>query len=262
MDKKIIKTRKQHQSSIEKWYSEIVSKDEKDYSVEDICHMLRQDCFVDRAVHIGIRLLKEKPFIGSLYAGELLDGFLYEQKSYIYVYQKDFEEISSIAHKFLLENPNLLDVFIDDESVEEAKQLVIKLDNILDGTEVNLHLELIPQIIKRYFAIVSIGTNIANPEFKWRRMPFLPIVFDEKCSKRDAKKLNGVLKCFRGNCKWYLHRELFSKNRNLFFLTIRERYYPEMHKSSNVREAWEAAIEDILPLADHLEKSLANSDRN
>jgi hypothetical protein len=83
MNKNTIKAKRIHQSSLDKWYSEIVSKDEKDYSIEDICRMLRQDYLIDRAVQIGIDYLKKDPFVGNIYNGELLSAFINDQKSYI-----------------------------------------------------------------------------------------------------------------------------------------------------------------------------------
>lgn len=161
MNKNTIKPNSIRQSSLEKWYSEIVSKDENDYSVEDICRMLRQDYLVERAVQIGIEFLKKDPFVGNVYNGELLSAFINDQKSYIYVYRKDFELIRSVAHDLFLDKHNLHDAYGDVESIKETEQLVIRLDKILNGEEANLHLELIPQIINKYFKLVSIGTNLA-----------------------------------------------------------------------------------------------------
>lgn len=257
MNKNTIKPKSIRQSSLEKWYSEIVSKDENDYSVEDICRMLRQDYLVERAVQIGIEFLKKDPFVGNVYNGELLSAFINDQKSYIYVYRKDFEIIRSVAHNFLTDKHILPNEIGDVESIEETKQLVIRLDKILNGEEANLHLELIPQIINKHFNLVSIGTNLANPDYKWRRIPNLPIIFDEKCAKLDVKQLNKVLKSFSGKCKWFLQRDVFLYGKeNLYFLTIRERYFSEIYKMLYKKEVWEAAIEDILPLAEHLEKNL------
>ena len=260
MNKNTIKPKSIRQSSLEKWYSEIVSKDEKDYSVEDICRMLRQDYLVERAVQIGIEFLKKDPFVGNVYNGELLSAFINDQKSYIYVYRKDFELIRSVAHDLFLDKHNLHDAYGDVESIKETEQLVIRLDKILNGEEANLHLELIPKIINKYFKLVSIGTNLANPDYKWQRIPYLPIKFDEKCAKRDVKQLNKVLKSFSGKCKWFLQRDilLYGKE-NIFFLTIRERHFPKIYKRFYKKEVWEAAIEDILPLAEHLENTLSRS---
>ena len=137
MNKNTIKPKSIRQSSLEKWYSEIVSKDENDYSVEDICRMLRQDNLVERAVQIGIEFLKKDPFVGNVYNGELLSAFINDQKSYIYVYRKDFELIRSVAHDLLLDKHNLHDAYGDVESIKETEQLVIRLDKILNGEEAN-----------------------------------------------------------------------------------------------------------------------------
>ena len=125
----------------------------------------------------------------------------------------------------------------------------------------NLHLEPIPQIISKHFELDSIGTNLLNPDYKWLRLPFLPIKFNEKNAKRDAQQLKRTLACFDGNCKWVLLRKLYlSKNSNLFILTIRGRHFPNMYKRFHKIELWEAAIKDIMPLAEHLKKTLAEND--
>lgn len=247
-----------NKSSLEKWYSVIDTKDEMDYSVEDICRMLRQDYLVERAVQTGIKFLQKDPFIGGLHSGELIKAFIFHQKSFIYVYHDEFEKISSNAHYLLLSSHTLLERLRDEDSVEETKQLITRLDNILNGKEPNLHLELVPQTIKKHFELVSIGTNLANPNYKWSRLPYLPILFEKKSAVCDARRLKKALKSFSGNCKWILQRKFILSNApNLYFLTIGERNYLSIYKCIHKTEAWEAAIKDILPLAEHLDKSLA-----
>ena len=205
MKKKTEQTGNLNQSSLEKWHSEIISKNEKDYSLEDICRMLRQDYKFERAAQIGVEYLLKDPFIGYLYNGKLLSAFIFDQKSYIYAYRDDFDRISSSAHKKIINGYNFLDEDCDERKGEDVKHLIVRLDNMLNGNEANLHLELIPKTINKHFELVSIGTNLANPEYKWQRLPFLPIKFDEKNAKSNVKRLNNVLKNFKGNCKWFVH---------------------------------------------------------
>lgn len=257
MKYKTINTKALQQSSLEKWYSEIEQKNEKDYSVEDICCMLRQDYKTELAASIGIELLRQDPFIGSLCDGELLSAFIRHQKSYIYYYRKDFDDIYVTATTSCKDAQVLLERFDNNEDlINEARQLTDRLYDIISGKESNLHLELISQVIKRHYEVVRIGTNVANPEFTWHRFPCLPIVFGKSS---DVKQLKRLLRGFKGNCNWILHRRHYSKNKELYFLTIREKRFPCIYSCIHKNEPWKAAISDILPLSEYLESSLSSN---
>lgn len=91
--------------SLQKWYNDLLEKDEDELSVNDICIMLRQSIFVDLASKKGIALLINNPFVGSTIIGELLTAFIKYHVQIIILHKEEFISIVSSA-KEILNNPN------------------------------------------------------------------------------------------------------------------------------------------------------------
>lgn len=58
---------------LQKWYNEVLDKRISDINVFDVLRMIRQNEFLDIALPKAIEYLKDNPFIGDMYEGEMLE---------------------------------------------------------------------------------------------------------------------------------------------------------------------------------------------
>ena len=247
-------------SSLGRWYNRFIEKEEKELNIEDICRMLRQDLLVEVATPIGIQHLYDNPFCGELYEGELLQCFIRDQKDQIYDNKTDFFKIAEIAENILRTNNQISTSLDGNGSKQEIKELVRRLNDILSGKEPNLHLDLVSKTIKKQFAVESISTNILNPEYPWQRVPKLTVKFCEMSSDASVKTLDKILSSFKGNCSWIIKSgNHIQKNRGIYYITIKEGKNQSAYRKKYKREVWEAALDDIVALSDHISGGKKNA---
>ena len=58
---------------LQKWYNRLIDKRVSELEVSDILRMIRQNEFIDIAISKAVDYLKENPFVGDMYEGELLE---------------------------------------------------------------------------------------------------------------------------------------------------------------------------------------------
>ena len=58
---------------LEKWFYQMVQKKEKDLTIKDISHMLRQEVYLDLAVPIAWNRIVDDPLCGELYEGQMIE---------------------------------------------------------------------------------------------------------------------------------------------------------------------------------------------
>lgn len=114
---------------LQKWYNQLIDKKLIVLEVSDITRMIRQKEFMDMAILKAIDYLKENPFIGEMYDGELL-----EKISGINVdsLRKYIEEIRSILSNAIEKNEKY-PWLLDEERIEFAdmiKEFKSKIENM------------------------------------------------------------------------------------------------------------------------------------
>lgn len=247
-------------SSLGRWFNRLIEKEIKDINIEDVCRMLRQDFLVEVATPVGIQYLYDDPFCGELYEGELLKCFIRDQKSQIYDNETEFIKIAKIAENKLKSDNQLIVSFEENGSKQEIEELIKRLNNILSGKEPNLHLDLISKTIRKHFVVESISTNILNPEYSWQKIPNLTVRFGELSSDSSAKSLDKLLSSFNGNCSWIIKpSRFFQKNKGTYYITVKERKNLSAYKRKHKREVWEAALDDIVALSNHIDDGMPNT---
>ena len=111
---------------LQKWYNQLIDKKVSEVEISDILRMIRQNEFIDIAVLKAIDYLKENPFAGDMYEGEVLEKLsgisIDNLKDYI-------NELKDILSKALINNENY--EWIDDEERKEFAEVILKfLDKI------------------------------------------------------------------------------------------------------------------------------------
>lgn len=61
------------ESSLDKWFYEMVQKREDDLTIKDISHMLRQEIYLDIAISKAWEKIIENPLCGEMYEGQMLE---------------------------------------------------------------------------------------------------------------------------------------------------------------------------------------------
>ena len=105
-----------------KWHNKVVKMTASEITIADISRMLRQKIFLEIAIDKAIMTLKNNPFAGELYTGELLSSLLETDRDILENKKADIAEIIRIAEK------NWNDVAWGyPEEKDEFKELVIRL---------------------------------------------------------------------------------------------------------------------------------------
>ena len=86
-------------SSLEIWYNNLINKSEDEIIISDVLKMIRQNLFVELALRIAIGILKNDPFAGEYYNGELLNHLLKLDGQLFAEYTQDIEEIMIISQQ-------------------------------------------------------------------------------------------------------------------------------------------------------------------
>lgn len=62
-------------SGIARMYNRILKKKPSEITLDELCFLIRQNCFSDITIPWGLKLLEENPWTGEYYEGELLYSF-------------------------------------------------------------------------------------------------------------------------------------------------------------------------------------------
>ena len=102
---------------LQEWFNQLIDKKLTELEVSDITRMIRQKEFMDSAILKAIDYLKEDPFIGEMYDGELLEHLSSINVDSLTNYIEEIKSILSNATKKNDEYPWLL----DEERIEFAE---------------------------------------------------------------------------------------------------------------------------------------------
>lgn len=80
---------------LQKWYNMLLDKSVEELSISDVLKMIRQNEFIDIAIAKSIDFLKQNPFAGELYEGELLDKISHINVDEILKHRNDLQQIIS-----------------------------------------------------------------------------------------------------------------------------------------------------------------------
>ena len=61
---------------LEIWHNEVIKKTPDELTLSDISRMIRQKVFLDTAIPKAVAILKEDPFAGDMFTGQLLENLL------------------------------------------------------------------------------------------------------------------------------------------------------------------------------------------
>lgn len=114
---------------LQKWYNQLIDKKFIELEVSDITRMIRQKEFMDMAILKAIEYLKENPFIGEMYDGELLEKIFGINVDVLTNYTEEIKNILSNA----IEKNNEYPWLEDEERIEFAdkiKEFKNKIENL------------------------------------------------------------------------------------------------------------------------------------
>lgn len=104
---------------LQKWYNQLIDKEVEELSISDVLKMIRQNEFLDIAVSKSIDILKQNPFAGELYEGELFEKIAYISDKDLGKYHSDLQQIISNG---LVQN-EIYDWITEDEREEFGNML-------------------------------------------------------------------------------------------------------------------------------------------
>lgn len=115
---------------LEKWFNNLIEKNEDDISLHDVCVMLRQSVFVETALSRCVIFLDDNPLSGDIYAGELLQVLLEKNKEYIRCNNSLFSKYINEV-KVILDNPNSYMTNncyeLSESEVDDIKRIILEL---------------------------------------------------------------------------------------------------------------------------------------
>lgn len=82
---------------LQKWYNQLIDKTVQEITPGDVSRMLRQKLFLDLAMTRAIDFLREDPFAGELYEGEMLAAIAGMENSLLAAYVEDLREVLRAA---------------------------------------------------------------------------------------------------------------------------------------------------------------------
>lgn len=113
---------------LQEWHNKLIDKKISELKILDIIRMIRQNEFIDIAILKGVEYLRENPFIGDMYEGELLEKLSEVETKYLIDY---IDEINNILSNALIKNQDY--EWIDDNERKEFEELIKKFsDRIRD----------------------------------------------------------------------------------------------------------------------------------
>lgn len=109
---------------LQTWYNRLLDKRISELDVSDVLRMIRQNEFIDIAISKAIDYLKENPFVGDMYEGELLEKLA---KMNIDSLKDYIDEIKSILSEALIKNQDYK--WLDDDERQEFTEIIMKLSD-------------------------------------------------------------------------------------------------------------------------------------
>lgn len=82
---------------LQKWYNHLIDKKVSEIEVSDVLRMIRQNVFIDIAIQKAVNFLKENPFAGEMYEGELLEKMSKLERSALKQYIQELKEVLGVA---------------------------------------------------------------------------------------------------------------------------------------------------------------------
>lgn len=113
---------------LQKWYNQIIDKKVSDISVADVLRMMRQNEFMELAISKAITFLRDNPFEGEKYEGELLEKVSNIEKYLIMDYLDDLRTILLQAQK-----ENKVYKWLIEKEREEFQELINNFSRIING---------------------------------------------------------------------------------------------------------------------------------
>lgn len=109
---------------LQKWYNQLLDKRISELEVSDVLRMIRQNEFMDIAISKAVSYLKENPFVGDMYEGELLEKLSSINIDSLTGY---IGEIKDILFNALIKNQDY--EWLDDEERKEFAEIIMKFSD-------------------------------------------------------------------------------------------------------------------------------------
>lgn len=78
---------------LQEWYNQLIDKTLQEVTLGDTARMLRQKRFPDLAMTKAIEFLRENPFAGELYEGEMLAAIANTENSLLAAHAQELKEV-------------------------------------------------------------------------------------------------------------------------------------------------------------------------
>ena len=91
---------------LQEWFNAILEKTEDELTIADVCRMLRQRMCSKCAMKRAVDLLREDPFAGEIYEGQLMSTLYGSKEKYLCLFYADIlpilenAEVLSLSHKW------------------------------------------------------------------------------------------------------------------------------------------------------------------
>lgn len=112
---------------LQKWYNQLIDKKISEVNVLDILRMIRQREFIDIAILRAVDYLKENPFIGDMYEGEVLEKLSSIEVNSLTGYLDEIKDILSIA---LIKNESY--EWLNNEEKKEFAEIIRKFSEKIE----------------------------------------------------------------------------------------------------------------------------------
>lgn len=113
---------------LQRWYNQTIDKNVSEISVADVLRMMRQNEFMELAISRAIAFLRENPFEGEQYEGELLGKVSTIENHLIKDYLDDLRYILVHAKK-----ENEVYEWLIEKEREEFQEIIDNFSRIIDG---------------------------------------------------------------------------------------------------------------------------------
>ena len=89
---------------LQKWYNEVIQKNEDEITISDVLRMIRQNLFIEIATKKTVEFLISDPFAHEEYEGQLLEHLARVDAIYLKTYADKIERIADNGMKSLNES--------------------------------------------------------------------------------------------------------------------------------------------------------------
>ncbi len=122
------------ESNIEPWFNSVMLKTPEQLTVADLCRMLRQRIFSVVAIEQAIGVIKNDPFAGDIYEGQLMVSLCKGKEKYLAPRYKDIAPLLDMAalqaksHKWESENEKEIFLLVIQEfakKIRESEEIVL-----------------------------------------------------------------------------------------------------------------------------------------